>query len=234
MLKNILAATALIASAAIAVPASAAVFYDAFTSFDGTQGAGNFSYGSFSAVNQSFTPFGAGMAGCAGLITNTICLGGLPGVFKTTAGAHTSGSVIVPDDRLIVHPGNGDDAVYVEFTAPTLSTYVLLANFSVQDTNPSGLDISFFLRSGGVLQFIDPVDSLGTGNLSASYFDFGPLAVGDSVGFIFDKQGVYFNDSTGLSLGLVAVPEPDSWVMLIAGFGITGAVMRRRRAITAS
>ncbi len=29
--------------------------------------------------------------------------------------------------------------------------------------------------------------------------------------------------------GLVAVPEPASWAMLIAGFGLTGAAMRRRR-----
>jgi hypothetical protein len=28
------------------------------------------------------------------------------------------------------------------------------------------------------------------------------------------------------------IPEPGSWAMLIAGFGLTGAAMRRRRAIT--
>jgi hypothetical protein len=30
-----------------------------------------------------------------------------------------------------------------------------------------------------------------------------------------------------------AVPEPSSWAMLIAGFGLTGAAMRRRRAVAA-
>ena len=35
----------------------------------------------------------------------------------------------------------------------------------------------------------------------------------------------YFEDNS--------VPEPASWAMLIAGFGLTGAVMRRRRALTA-
>jgi uncharacterized repeat protein (TIGR03803 family) len=33
--------------------------------------------------------------------------------------------------------------------------------------------------------------------------------------------------------GTGAVPEPASWAMLIAGFGLTGAVMRRRRRMTA-
>ena len=31
-----------------------------------------------------------------------------------------------------------------------------------------------------------------------------------------------------------AVPEPASWAMLIAGFGLTGAAMRRRRRVTAA
>jgi hypothetical protein len=29
-----------------------------------------------------------------------------------------------------------------------------------------------------------------------------------------------------------AVPEPESWAMLITGFGLTGAVLRRRRMAT--
>jgi hypothetical protein len=32
------------------------------------------------------------------------------------------------------------------------------------------------------------------------------------------------------TLTIAAVPEPASWAMLIAGFGLTGAVMRRRKA----
>jgi len=30
-----------------------------------------------------------------------------------------------------------------------------------------------------------------------------------------------------------AVPEPASWPMMIAGFGVTGAAMRKRKATTA-
>jgi hypothetical protein len=31
-------------------------------------------------------------------------------------------------------------------------------------------------------------------------------------------------------IGVGGVPEPASWAMLIAGFGLTGAAMRRRAA----
>lgn len=38
-----------------------------------------------------------------------------------------------------------------------------------------------------------------------------------------------FNGSITYTLGTGAVPEPASWALLIAGFGLTGAVARRRR-----
>jgi hypothetical protein len=34
-------------------------------------------------------------------------------------------------------------------------------------------------------------------------------------------------------VSISAVPEPASWAMLIGGFGLTGAAMRRRRRVTA-
>jgi hypothetical protein len=40
-------------------------------------------------------------------------------------------------------------------------------------------------------------------------------------------------DAASFSASLFAVPEPASWAMLIAGFGLTGAAMRRRRAVAA-
>jgi hypothetical protein len=52
-----------------------------------------------------------------------------------------------------------------------------------------------------------------------------PIYVGQGAG----AGGWFANRITNLS----AVPEPDSWVMLIAGFGLTGAISRRRRASAA-
>ena len=35
-------------------------------------------------------------------------------------------------------------------------------------------------------------------------------------------------------IATTAVPEPASWALLIMGFGLTGATMRRRRGVTAA
>jgi len=55
--------------------------------------------------------------------------------------------------------------------------------------------------------------------------------------FIFDDN--LSDNSGGISLNIArtpdtAVPEPASWAMLIAGFGLIGAVMRRRRRAAAT
>ena len=42
-----------------------------------------------------------------------------------------------------------------------------------------------------------------------------------------------FGDNGGRFEITVGVPEPASWAMLIAGFGLVGAVMRRRRLVPA-
>jgi hypothetical protein len=41
-------------------------------------------------------------------------------------------------------------------------------------------------------------------------------------------------ESTGyIGTGVGGVPEPSNWAMLIAGFGLVGAVSRRRRVLAA-
>lgn len=64
----------------------------------------------------------------------------------------------------------------------------------------------------------------------------------DSPGYVID--GVFTPQAFGTSFLIPAeftglefpsgVPEPASWAMLIAGFGLTGAALRRRRAVAAT
>lgn len=224
MLKMFAAATML--ALGVAGSPAAAGTYDAFTSFNGTQGAGHFTYGGYTA--EVFTPFTSN-TGCGGIISNTICLHDtvLPGAFKTTTGAHQSGTVIVPGDRLILHPGEFDSAAYVMFTAVSANTYNLKAIFSIQDTQPTGVIVNWFTIIGGVLE-VGLASAVNSGDPGFFFSQDPVLAAGDKLGFIIDKDGAYGSDSTGVRFTVTSVPEPATWGLMIAGFGLTGLAMRRR------
>lgn len=69
---------------------------------------------------------------------------------------------------------------------------------------------------------------------SNSWLNFGNSA---HVGFVL-PDGVSFSSPSGIALTQGAfpgtgVPEPASWAMLIAGFGLVGAALRRRRTLAA-
>ena len=72
-----------------------------------------------------------------------------------------------------------------------------------------------------------------------SYFPYGRNVVIDSARYDDTPSGLTFpgqqfvDSRRFAAVNLMAVPEPASWAMLIAGFGLTGAVMRRRRVTAA-
>lgn len=89
--------------------------------------------------------------------------------------------------------------------------------------------------------------ALGPGNYRASVMAYSNFAIGPNLSNGFSNTGS-FTDATGnrrttswafdiLNVENATqggVPEPASWAMLIAGFGLTGAAMRRRRATVAA
>ena len=104
-----------------------------------------------------------------------------------------------------------------------------------------GIDISLgTIAAGGSASFVYYYGINQTGQTLAQLF-----AQGQSVGvdYLIGSQsvenGIYPNtgaNSAFLGVGDVAiagVPEPTSWAMLIAGFGLVGAAMRRRVALAA-
>ena len=73
---------------------------------------------------------------------------------------------------------------------------------------------------------VDMVTFFRASNGGSAVFGFQSELVGepparDSVGLILDN----------VSLDVTAVPEPASWTMMIVGFGLVGAVSRRRQAM---
>ena len=60
------------------------------------------------------------------------------------------------------------------------------------------------------------------------------LVAGQTYGFNVRASNFDSARTNNGTLTIAAVPEPTSWAMLIAGFGLTGAAMRRRRTALAA
>lgn len=58
------------------------------------------------------------------------------------------------------------------------------------------------------------------------------LASAGTVGF-FIYDDFLSDNSGGISLSIAAVPEPASWAMMVSGFGLLGAALRRQRKTAA-
>jgi hypothetical protein len=222
-----------LAAALISSGAHAATTCDAFTSFNGTQAAGNFSW--LSSAPNGVTPLSS--ESC--VINNTICLGlpgapnGLPGVFKSTGTASTT-HTYMPLDRLLIHPGISSSLLGA-FVAPTAGEYSYSIQLDGLTAGTSANTFALVVRNG-------QSTTLGTGFLlglgsTAVFNGTQTLAAGESILIGLGNAGNYSSDSTGLrftvtQLGGNGVPEPAAWAMMIAGFGLVGGAMRRRTTTT--
>ena len=94
---------------------------------------------------------------------------------------------------------------------------------------------------GGVMRQIDlgytwsstgPVDSLSFASVAPVRFDLGAnrvatLALND-LG-VLSSSGGTLRGSVGATLTVSAVPEPSSWMLMVAGLGVAGWIRQRRR-----
>ncbi len=144
----------------------------------------------------------------------------------------------------------GGDAVYAAVDAPT-GYFQLLGTTGYSQF---GLFMNYFVDSAG--NFLGETPTIwaldSAGSVIGTGFDLLTEApINTPGGFnAFSFRGVGYDDGTliyGLRMGgsyILAtgtsdgvppsVPEPATWAMLIAGFGMVGSAMRRRRVFTVS
>lgn len=239
--------TAALAAFATASPALAQS-YDAFNGFQGDtdQSAngvnnGNFIYGTVNQATPESGTFFSVNTSC--LFAGSICLqsstaGGnnsLPGVYAGGNPVNQFTTVTVPQDRLLVHPGNNSDLTAALFVAPSAGVYRLFTSFNSQDSNPTGIDIyRLGVQPNGAGPFT--FDQIAF-NTTSAFSDFQLVTLNESqaIGYGIGSGGNFFNDSTGLKFTVFAgVPEPTTWSLIILGFGAVGGAMRRRGKVRTS
>jgi hypothetical protein len=111
---------------------------------------------------------------------------------------------------------------YLYAWTPTNSTFTSDATGTGFTISPTGQDIQ-------------PKAWVGSGTFG-NYPDLLPLSQlsgGDNIGWNFNVTwaygGVYANGGTNITVA--AIPEPETYAMLLAGLGFIGAVARRRRLL---
>ncbi len=232
-MKSVFIAAA--ASLLAAAPASA-VTYDLYDSFNGLASAGNFNFIQFQASNlNARSPLNVAGTCYPGLQCLNSLITTENNIFflKNVSGATLNlGGNNILASTLVFHPGKTYDAGVI-FVAPTTGYYRGNAAFSLTTTNtPTGVKLSNYkLSSSGVMtKLSDLLLSASKRSDSASGTIF--LNAGEGMGFGINDNGTLAsstdNDSTSISYQIEAIPEPASWMLLIAGFGMTGAVLRRR------
>ncbi|MDR2208717.1 MAG: PEPxxWA-CTERM sorting domain-containing protein [Azoarcus sp.] len=117
-------------------------------------------------------------------------------------------------------------------------------SFTVADpeTSFSGLSISFaaddlliaFVINGAIYDGFTSQEHSTVGFYENLFIPFGGniswnAAGNNTVEIVVHNYDLGYHNPTGLSATIQAVPEPETWAMLLAGLGIVGVVTRRRR-----
>jgi hypothetical protein len=226
--------TALAAAAVMAMPASAVTIFS--QNFETVPRANNTTNVPGFTVTGGVDVISSGTAGvlCVGAAGRCLDLVGSPNVGSITSDpiAFNAGRVITVSFAVSGNPRAGTPAdifnFALGFTDPeNIAVFTLISGFqgSYGSTGPGistmGTYTESLVRNRPFVSYALSFVPTSAGSLLLTFGGAGP---NDSAGPILDN----------VLVGSQVVPEPSTWLMLLAGFGMVGLAARRRRSSVAA
>lgn len=138
--------------------------------------------------------------------------------FGVTSSFRYGGSAVSGSKGYGAYPNGGIGGVPTfTFTRPLRAFGAYFVDFESQN------QLVVSLMGGGTSVYNLPVG--GNGGVAFFGVDFGSVSI-TGISFTMDPEDAFLIDDVRLA---DTVPEPGSWALLLAGFGATGACLRRRR-----
>ena len=181
---------------------------------------------------------GASYVGTAGTGVDT---GAGPGQNNTFSGPLSSGEGLhLASNYLIVgSPGAGQARGFtVNFANAVGAAGFFTIDYFGSTEFTNILTLSAYTGANGSGTLLGSVDGAQFNFQTDNLYFMGVVSTSNNIGSVVFSRN---SDNSGDILGIddivsgtfgATVPEPGSWAMLIAGFGLTGAAMRRRRMAT--
>jgi hypothetical protein len=221
-MKRILLFAAASVALGAAQPAAAATNLIANGGFDAP---GNFS-GDYQTITESTTPLGFGWS-----------VNGSVDVFKTDSFIGGDPDPVGGDPYALDLVGTGTyGGIYQSFNTEIGKLYRLTFDFA---NNPfiSGASMNVGVSSLGGLSFLNEVAHSGSTPTAMDWqtytYEFTALAGTSTLFFNNASGGVnggMYLDNISI-IDPAAVPEPATWALMIAGFGLAGTALRQRRRL---
>lgn len=168
----------------------------------------------------------AGQAGAVSLGDTVTCGGTFPYYCKNNP---VSAAVGTGAEFVVSYNGSANDRFTVDFSDNQL-TLTSLANFvagSAQNRVLTFGDLTHPIT--GITSFAVTVPPNKGTNITQSYFSVANGAIRFALDGMSASKGVTITIGLASAPPIALVPEPATWAMMVGGFGLVGATMRRRR-----